>query len=65
MIIALDDWEDADHYRLIAGQAYTNYAVEAKRSNDKGSLKLLEDLRRELDELEEFRIEDVSMMTKE
>lgn len=62
---ALDDWNDADYYRSAAEQAYDTTLAEATRKNDKGSLAALKQLRKELDQLTEFRVEDITGMTKE
>ncbi|KAJ4320030.1 hypothetical protein N0V94_003595 [Neodidymelliopsis sp. IMI 364377] len=54
----LDDWTDADCYRLAVKQAHIMSVEKAKMSRDEKSLKALEKLRLELDELEEFRAQD-------
>jgi hypothetical protein len=57
---ALNDWTDANYYRLAAKQAHIMSVEKVKISRDENSLKALEKLRLELDELEEFRAQDVS-----
>ncbi|KAH7084275.1 hypothetical protein FB567DRAFT_629810 [Paraphoma chrysanthemicola] len=56
---AMDYWSDANINRLTAESAYSVAWVEATRMQDEGALKVLEDLRADLDELEAFRQEDL------
>ncbi|KAL6711642.1 hypothetical protein ACN47E_004576 [Coniothyrium glycines] len=62
---ALDDWNEADGWRLSAEQSYRTTLDEATRKQDLNSLLALSDLRKELDELYEFRMEDLTGMTRE
>lgn len=50
---------------LSAEQTYQTSLDEATLKNDKNSLQVLEDLRKELDELKEFRMEDLTGLTRE
>ncbi|KAL1797634.1 hypothetical protein ACET3X_004240 [Alternaria dauci] len=59
---ALDDWKDADIFRLAAEQQWrTSYCV-ANRQGDTDTLEALKSFRKELDELEEFRMEDLGII---
>lgn len=56
---ALDNWDDADIWRLTAEHSYDRNHRIALEEQDEASLLALQDLREELDELEEFREEDI------
>ncbi|KAF2132908.1 hypothetical protein P153DRAFT_309696 [Dothidotthia symphoricarpi CBS 119687] len=59
---ALDNWDDADVWRLAAEQAYITSFREANRKQDTNSLETLQDLRAELDTLNKFRQEDMAIL---
>ncbi|KAH7385434.1 hypothetical protein DE146DRAFT_759670 [Phaeosphaeria sp. MPI-PUGE-AT-0046c] len=59
---ALGDWREADIYRLTAEQTYTTALHTATAKKDMLSLEALEGLQNELDQLEEFRPEDLATM---
>jgi hypothetical protein len=59
---ALDDWREADVYRLAAEQSYDTTLKVATQYKDKESLEALQDLREELDELDSFRREDLTAL---
>jgi hypothetical protein len=54
----MDDWEDADVWRLAAEQAYITALDKATRIRDDNSLKAFPGLREELDQLGEDEVED-------
>ncbi|CAO2650729.1 Nn.00g020210.m01.CDS01 [Neocucurbitaria sp. VM-36] len=64
MACALDNWGEADIWRLCAEQAYRTSLEEATRKNDGNSLEALKDLRKELDELKDFRLEDLTGISR-
>jgi molybdopterin-guanine dinucleotide biosynthesis protein len=55
---AMDNWDDADYHRLVAEQAWSTTRRNATAKRDHNSLKALEDLRDELDQLEGFKHQD-------
>lgn len=56
------DWDEAEIWRLTAEQAYsTSYGI-ALKNNNKKALLILEDLRDELDELEEYMLEGMATL---
>jgi hypothetical protein len=62
---ALDNWTEANIWRLSVEQTYSTCLDKARRRNDEDSLKALENLRKELDELTEFMVEDMTGLTRE
>ena len=54
----LDDWEDADYWRLAAEQEHATGLKIAEQAQDQGSLGTLQQVREELDRLNEFREQD-------
>ncbi|KAI8942960.1 hypothetical protein NX059_000999 [Plenodomus lindquistii] len=62
---AHDTWDKADGWRRSAEHMYQTCLDNATRKQDTSSLETLSDLRMELDELHEFRMEDMTGMTKE
>lgn len=57
---ALDDWSDADIWQRRAEQAYWTCAAKAELKQDAEALKELKNVRKELDQLEAFRREDLN-----
>ena len=57
MASALDEWVDANMYRLIAVQSYTNNYRRATQAKDETSMWAFDGLGKELDQLERFRLE--------
>lgn len=55
----MDDWVDADIWRLTAEQAYITARDKATKIHDEKSLKALPELREELDQMIEFRVQDI------
>jgi hypothetical protein len=55
---ALDDWYDANIWRLSAEQEYNRTLAKARRTNDEEALEGLKLLREELDQLKRFKDED-------
>jgi hypothetical protein len=55
---ALDDWYDANIWRLSAEQEYSTTLAKARRTNDEEALEGLKLLREELDQLKRFKDED-------
>lgn len=55
----MDDWADADVWRLAAEQSYITSLGKARKIHDDDSLKVLQGLREELDQLSEFRARDL------
>ncbi|KAI0587121.1 hypothetical protein PtrSN002B_004705 [Pyrenophora tritici-repentis] len=51
---ALDDWDEADTWRLIAQSSYKTCFWDAKKRDDVHALEILEGLRGELDELKKY-----------
>lgn len=62
---ALEDWEQANHWGLAAEHVYHMSLNTAEKRNDVHSLGVLTELREELDELKEFKLEDETGLTKE
>ncbi|EAT77947.1 hypothetical protein HBH56_178930 [Parastagonospora nodorum] len=58
---ALDDWNDADIFRLAAEQEWRTSYIAANRQGDADALEALKELRKELAELEEFRLQDLGI----
>lgn len=58
----MDDWEDADVWRLAAEQAYITALDKATRIRDDNSLKAFPGLREELDQLGEYRAQDFTAL---
>lgn len=56
---ALDDWEDADVYRLAVEFVYDCELKEAQRKHNAVALECLEEIREELDDLNHARLEDL------
>jgi hypothetical protein len=56
---ALDNWDEANLWRLSAEQTYDYCYETSVKNQDQASLRLLEGLRRQLDELERLRQEDL------
>lgn len=54
----LDDWEDADYWRLAAEQKNATGLKIAEQAQDQGSLRALQQVREELDRFNEFREQD-------
>jgi hypothetical protein len=54
----MDDWADADVWRLAAEQAYITAVREAKSVHDDHTLKAFAGLREELDQLNMFKARD-------
>lgn len=51
----LDDWEDADYWKLAAEQKHTTGLKIAKEKQDQGSLRALQRLHKELDQLNKYQ----------
>ena len=62
---ALDDWNEAETWRLTAEQEYHRICAEVKKKDDKLSLPVLEDLRVGLDKLDDLMFEALTGHTKE
>ncbi|KAF2124251.1 hypothetical protein P153DRAFT_411889 [Dothidotthia symphoricarpi CBS 119687] len=60
---ALDDWDEADPWRVSAEMVYRRSLDEAQKSKDVNSLDALEVLKTQLDELNMFRMEDLTGLT--
>ncbi|KAF3008572.1 hypothetical protein E8E13_007300 [Curvularia kusanoi] len=58
---ALDKWDEADTYRATAEHAHNKALREAEETHDEDMIVMLGDLRSELDELEDFKREDIAM----
>ncbi|KAH7357503.1 hypothetical protein BKA66DRAFT_243977 [Pyrenochaeta sp. MPI-SDFR-AT-0127] len=58
---ALDNRDDAETYRLFAEQQYRKSLSDAKRRGSIEDLALLQKLRKELDQLEDFKNKDLSI----
>ncbi|KAF9690627.1 hypothetical protein EKO04_011404 [Ascochyta lentis] len=59
IVSALDNWDDAEMFRLSAEKIYEETFEDATNSNDEGSLEALAELREELDALKRFKLEDM------
>ncbi|EDU50910.1 predicted protein [Pyrenophora tritici-repentis Pt-1C-BFP] len=59
---ALDDWDEADTWRLIAQSSYKTCFWDAKKRDDVHALEILEGLRGELDELKKYKEEDLDAL---
>lgn len=62
---ALENWEEAENWFNAGETTLQSTLVEVTRRNDTLSLRALALLREELDEVNEFRMEDLTGMTKE
>ena len=62
---ALDNWHDANVWRLSAEQTYVTTLHNAQRKHDEEALAVLVGIRQELDELATFRHEDLSGLNHE
>lgn len=62
---ALNDWDEADDWRHVAEAPYKTNFHDSRTNEDADSLKVLECLRAELDELKQFREEDMAALYKE
>jgi hypothetical protein len=62
---ALDDWNEADLWRRSAEQTYHTSFADATWKEDANSLEMLRRVRIELDELNEFRMEELTGLSRE
>jgi hypothetical protein len=62
---ALDDWNEAELWRRSAEQAFKTSFAKASKMNDTNSLAIPKNVRSELDELNEFRMEDLTGLSRE
>ena len=62
---ASDDWDRADGWLSSAGQTYKTSLEKTTERQDDDSLEALVGLRKMLDEMDEFRMEDLTGLTKE
>ena len=62
---AMDNWEDGGLWLSRAESCYNVTLANATMRQDTESLKMLKELRAELDELKEFRKEDMEEMARE
>jgi uncharacterized protein YjiS (DUF1127 family) len=62
---ALDDWNEADLWRRSAELTYNTSFAEATTKNDTNSLHMLRNVRIQLDELNEFKMEDLTGLSRE
>jgi hypothetical protein len=62
---ALDDWNEADLWRRSAELTYNTSFAEATTKNDTNSLDMLRNVRIQLDELHEFKMEDLTGLFRE
>jgi hypothetical protein len=61
---ALDDWNEADNWRLSAEHVWSTARTKAVSIMDHKSLKVLDEARLRLDTLEEQQLEDTTGLTK-
>jgi hypothetical protein len=62
---ALDDWNEADNWRLSAEHVWSTARTKAVSMRDHQSLEVLDEARLHLDTLEEQQLEDTTGLTKE
>jgi hypothetical protein len=62
---ALDDWNEAEHWRLSARQVWSTTHAKATSAKDYDSLMVLEEIWWRLEELEEQQLEDSTGLSKE
>jgi hypothetical protein len=62
---AMDNWNEADLWRLSAEQSWYTARAKAASMRDHGSLEVLDEVRLRLDMLEEQQLEDITGLSKE